>query len=75
MNPDALALAKAADARAEGKSLGPLDGVPVVVKDAMDMVGFPTTGGWQLLHSKTAASIFFPRPTRRSWRACGRPAP
>ncbi|MDC9826278.1 amidase [Devosia sp. ZB163] len=52
MAPDPLADARAADARrAAGKSLGPLDGVPVVVKEAMDMVGLPSTGGWAPLSS------------------------
>ena len=52
MNPGALADAEAADARrAKGDSLGPLDGVPVVVKEAMDMVGFPSTLGWRHLYS------------------------
>ena len=36
-----------------GEVLGPLAGIPVVVKDTMDMVGFPTTAGWRLLYSKT----------------------
>jgi aspartyl-tRNA(Asn)/glutamyl-tRNA(Gln) amidotransferase subunit A len=53
-NPDAMADARAVDQRrSAGESLGPLAGIPVVVKDTMDMVGFPTTGGWHLLHSKT----------------------
>lgn len=30
---------------------GPLGGVPIVVKDTMDIVGFPTTSGWSLLYS------------------------
>jgi Asp-tRNA(Asn)/Glu-tRNA(Gln) amidotransferase A subunit family amidase len=61
LNPDALADARASDARrAAGKTLGPLDGVPVVVKDAMDMAGFPTTGGWHLLHSKTGGVDLLP---------------
>lgn len=48
----ALATSRAIDERrASGEKLGPLAGVPVVVKDTMDMVGFPTTGGWSLLYS------------------------
>jgi Asp-tRNA(Asn)/Glu-tRNA(Gln) amidotransferase A subunit family amidase len=61
MNLRALDEARASDVRrALGESLGPLDGVPVVVKDAMDMVGFPTTGGWRLLHSKTGGVDLYP---------------
>lgn len=52
INPDALADAREIDRRrAAGEALGPLAGVPVVVKDTMDMAGFPSTGGWSLLHS------------------------
>ena len=60
--------------RASGKSLGPLDGVPVVVKDAMDMAGFPTTGGWRLLHSKTGGVDLYPAtdaPVVARMRAAG----
>ncbi len=61
LNPDALEDARAVDRRrAAGEELGPLAGVPVVVKDAMDMRGFPTTGGWKLLHSKTGGVDLFP---------------
>ena len=60
-NPDALADARASDhRRAAGKTIGPLDGVPVVVKDPMDMVGFPTTAGWGLLYSKKGGVDLMP---------------
>lgn len=61
VNDEALETARAVDKRrAAGEELGPLAGVPIVVKDAMDMVGFPTTGGWSLLHSKTGGVDLFP---------------
>ncbi|HEY8014970.1 MAG TPA: amidase [Dongiaceae bacterium] len=61
LNPDALADARAIDRRrAAGEALGPLAGVPVVIKDPMDMVGFPTTAGWSLLHSKTGGVDLMP---------------
>jgi aspartyl-tRNA(Asn)/glutamyl-tRNA(Gln) amidotransferase subunit A len=61
LNPDALADARASDKRrVEGKALGPLDGVPVVVKETLDMVGFPTTAGWKLLHAKSGGVDLFP---------------
>jgi mandelamide amidase len=31
--------------RAQGESLGPLGGIPVLIKDNIDTVGFPTTAG------------------------------
>ncbi len=37
--------------RAAGEALGPLAGVPVVIKEAMDFVGLPSTGGWAPLSS------------------------
>lgn len=44
--PDAIAQAEASDKRrAEGKSLGPLDGIPILLKDNIDAVGMPTTAG------------------------------
>lgn len=44
--PDALEQAAASDKRrADGKALGPLDGVPILFKDNLDAVGMPTTAG------------------------------
>jgi Asp-tRNA(Asn)/Glu-tRNA(Gln) amidotransferase A subunit family amidase len=43
---EALAAADASARRfKEGKPLGPLDGVPVVLKDEVDLAGYPTTLG------------------------------
>ncbi len=75
MNPDALADARAIDRRrAAGEALGPLAGVPVVVKDPMDMVGFPTTAGWSLLYSKMGGVDLMPgtdSPVVARMRAAG----
>ncbi len=54
--PDALQQAAAADARRkEGKSLGPLDGVPLLLKDNIDVVGMPTTAGSYALEANLPA--------------------
>ncbi len=75
LNPAALDAARASDARrAAGASLGPLDGVPVVVKDPMDMVGFPTTAGWRLLHAGSGGVDLMPEtdsPVVARLRAAG----
>jgi amidase len=48
VNPDALADAARADQlRAAGVVLGPLHGVPVVVKDSFAVKGMPTTDGFE----------------------------
>ena len=47
MNPDALADAAEIDARlARGEDVGPLAGVPVAIKEAMDVAGLPSSMGW-----------------------------
>jgi len=75
MNPTALADARAIDARrASGEALGPLAGVPVVVKEAMDMVGFPSTAGWARLCSLTGGIDLMPErdaPVVARLRAAG----
>jgi amidase len=61
MNEEALDTARSIDRRrAAGETLGQLAGVPVVIKDPMDMVGFPTTAGWKLLYSKTGGVDLMP---------------
>ncbi|MEP9384898.1 amidase [Nocardioides sp. KR10-350] len=47
LNPAALEEAKASDTRrALGEPPRALEGVPIVVKDSVDMAGLPTTDGW-----------------------------
>lgn len=49
LNPKALDEARALDAKfaATGKLVGPLHGIPVLVKDCIDALDMPMTGGFQ----------------------------
>ena len=75
LNGDALYEADEADARrAAGKTLGPLDGVPVVVKDTMDVAGLPTTAGWSRLSARSGGVDLVPQfdaPVVARLRAAG----
>lgn len=47
MNPNALEDAKEMDRLYEERAeLGPLAGIPIVIKEAVDMAGYPSTFGW-----------------------------
>lgn len=62
MNPSALDDARAADVRREdGMMLGALDGIPVVVKETMDMAGLPSTAGWSELSSAAGGRSLVPQ--------------
>ena len=40
--------------RADGALIGPLDGIPIAIKDVIDMAGYPTTGGSALFKNNIA---------------------
>jgi aspartyl-tRNA(Asn)/glutamyl-tRNA(Gln) amidotransferase subunit A len=75
MNDEALEDARSIDRRrAADEALGPLAGVPVVVKDTMDMAGLPSTGGWHYLSSKAGGTDLIPgsdSPVVARMRAAG----
>ncbi len=70
LNPQVLAQAREADARrAAGQSLGPLDGIPVTLKDNIETAGpMPTTGGAEILAGHVADAD---APLVESLRAAG----
>lgn len=61
LNPDALEEARSIDRRRRrGERLGPLAGIPVVIKESMDFVGSPSTSGWAPLSSAAGGVDLFP---------------
>lgn len=74
-NPNALREADEVDRRrGAGEKLGPLAGVPVVVKDTMDVAGLPTTAGWAPLSSRAGGVDLIPEfdsPVVERLRAAG----
>ncbi|WP_043353417.1 amidase, partial [Methylobacterium sp. B1] len=75
LNPHAVEEARAIDRRrAAGEALGPLAGVPVVIKDTMDVAGLPTTAGWHFLCAKAGGVDLMPAtdaPVVARMRAAG----
>ncbi|XID90884.1 amidase [Paenibacillaceae bacterium WGS1546] len=61
MNAKALEEAKEIDRRrAAGEPVGPLAGVPIVIKEAVDMAGFPSTMGWAPLSKEKGGIELIP---------------
>lgn len=83
---EALAAAHEADRqRGEGKPLGPLQGVPITIKDNIDTAGVRTTGGAKVFANRVPAADAtvvtrltppersrWARPTCTKWRSAGR---
>jgi amidase len=62
MNPDAFSDAAASDQRRTrgGRDIGLLEGVPIVIKDSLDVKGLPTTSGWHLTSPITGGISLIP---------------
>jgi Asp-tRNA(Asn)/Glu-tRNA(Gln) amidotransferase A subunit family amidase len=76
MNPDALADAAASDERRKKskKDIGPLEGVPIVIKDSLDVKAMATTSGWPLTSPITGGISLIPEtdaPVVKRLRAAG----
>ena len=66
MNPDALAQARDYRRRlAAGEKQGPLAGIPIVIKEAVDMAGFPSTMGWKPLDPSSGGIKLVPEKDAR----------
>ena len=62
MNQDALEDARDIDRRRKnGEALGPLAGVPLVIKESMDIVGYPSTFGWTHTSAKSGGVELLPQ--------------
>lgn len=71
VDPTALEQASQSDRRhADGDELGPLDGIPVLVKDSIDTAGLSSTAGSRLLAHDAGPSAGRRgcRPAARGWR-------
>jgi len=61
MNPNIIEEAREIDRlRAAEKPLGPLAGVPIVIKEAVDIAGYPSTMGWEPLASELGGIELIP---------------
>ena len=61
LNPDALTLAAELDEELRTRgSGGPLHGVPIVIRESIDVVGFPSTAGYQGFSSQAGGVGLMP---------------
>jgi len=60
-NPKALDQARDIDRRRrDGEMLGPLAGVPLVIKETMDHVDYPSTAGWKRMSAESGGVNIYP---------------
>jgi amidase len=59
----ALAAAGAADAARAGGEVGPVLGVPMTIKDSIDVAGLPTTWGFPRFKEYVAVAVDAPPST------------